>query len=417
MSQTGLIDWKTHAWQDPNMVAWYAQRMEQNLDTNQLKNRLELELIARHLRGHSVLDVGIGTGRASLPLLKSGYAVSGIDSSQAMLDETRRQAGDLPIELKVGDIGAVPYGDGRFDNVISLNVLVHFPNWREVLVEWKRVLKPGGRIIFDIHSFDHLLAALGEGEQLQRLTRPGETSAEFAEYKSTAGVAQIVAFANSVGLKVVAVAPYGAFLGGGNPNYWLTKLESSFRWKRLLSWITLDQRLMEFACFLEQTFVEHLGSAICGRLMVVLENQPDPAGNAELLARHTELNQREGDRLHLESYFERLPSSAEQRAALWERHFSHPRNLVLLYEIFRSLGGDTHIDMALAIPQPWSYRFDTWALQDAYDDAGWHLARNWADVMAEPAQCHGVSLPATLEYPLMKRLLSTCYGLFDEGQA
>ena len=99
-----LIDWKTNAWKDPNMVAWYSKRMVENTGTNVLKNLLETRLLKRLVTGRDVLDVGIGTGRGSIPLAKAGYNVSGIDSSQAMLDETQRLAGNIPMNLQVGDV-------------------------------------------------------------------------------------------------------------------------------------------------------------------------------------------------------------------------------------------------------------------------------------------------------------------------
>lgn len=122
-----LINWKTHAWQDAGMVSWYSGRMVENTSTNYLKNVLEVGTVKRHIRGKEVLDIGIGTGRASLPLIEQGFAVTGIDSSQAMLNETRRLAGNLPITLKLGDITKLPFDAESFDSAIALNVMVHFP--------------------------------------------------------------------------------------------------------------------------------------------------------------------------------------------------------------------------------------------------------------------------------------------------
>ena len=101
-SEQDLIHWKTEAWKDRDMVRWYSGRMDENTDTNRLKNIIETELCERFLAGTDVLDVGIGTGRASLPLIAKGFNLSGTDSSQAMLDECRRLAGGAPIELVQG---------------------------------------------------------------------------------------------------------------------------------------------------------------------------------------------------------------------------------------------------------------------------------------------------------------------------
>ena len=39
-----LIKWKTDAWKNPDMVAWYHQRMVENRGTSRLKNEVEVEL-------------------------------------------------------------------------------------------------------------------------------------------------------------------------------------------------------------------------------------------------------------------------------------------------------------------------------------------------------------------------------------
>ena len=66
-----LIAWKTNAWKDPNMVNWYSQRMVENTGQIKLNNLLETSIIAEYVSGNKVIDIGIGTGRASLPLLKN----------------------------------------------------------------------------------------------------------------------------------------------------------------------------------------------------------------------------------------------------------------------------------------------------------------------------------------------------------
>ncbi|QDQ28910.1 class I SAM-dependent methyltransferase [Chitinimonas arctica] len=173
-NKQALIDFKTDAWKDAGMVAWYSQRMFENSGTNQLKHQLEMRYIERYATGPRVLDVGIGTGRGSIPLAKRGMDVTGIDSSQAMLDETRRLAGETPMTLTPGDVAKLPLPAADFDFLLSLNVVVHFPHWREILLEWDRVLKPGGRILFDIHSLDHLEAVYGPARPPTRWWRPAK---------------------------------------------------------------------------------------------------------------------------------------------------------------------------------------------------------------------------------------------------
>lgn len=275
-----LIDWKTRAWQDPAMVAWYSGRMTENTGTDQLKNRLEIDLCTQYACGDRILDVGIGTGRASLPLAASGKTVAGIDSSQAMLDECARLASaqGLQLDLRRADVERLPFADADFDTLLSLNVLVHFPHWLQILPEWARVIRPGGRLIFDVHSLDNMRAALGREVSEDELKDVAS-----GNYMLRVATEDLLAACTEQGLALVALVPYGAFLGGGNRNYLLGELEDRFYWRRFLSWVAKDKALFDFALFLEQRLVSRLSPMVSGRFMVVLEKRVDSAHNAACL--------------------------------------------------------------------------------------------------------------------------------------
>lgn len=414
--QDKLIKWKSDAWKDRAMVAWYAQRMAQNVGTNMLKNRIEVDLILQQATGQRVIDIGVGTGRAALPLLRRGAQLTAIDSSQEMLDETQCQAGNLPIDTRVGDISRLPVDAATFDCATSLNVLVHFPNWREALQEWQRVLKPGGRIVFDIHSLDHLRATLPDDAAVQQAIM-GDVggSREFSSFISTLTVAELVACADELGLTVVNVAPYGAFVAGAH-NYWLrANLESTFRWQRTLSWLQEDPRLFELALFIDQQFIQRLGSATTNRLMITLENRRDNAANQQLLQRHQALNQIGDTQIRLDRYLPLLPIDAATFRQQLDRMLLHPRNSVFLYEVFRTLGGFDRIDCGSLLPERWLRLFEDWALQDSLDNMTMALASNWSAGLpsGDRLEFAGVSLGASLEYRLTEDILTTCFGVFS----
>lgn len=100
------------------------------------------------------LEVGIGTGRIAFPLIARGYAYAGIDISPSMMDQLRRKLAvyaashpdppPLRADLREGDATALPYPDAQFDVVLTVHVLHLIPNWREVITEMLRILKPGG---------------------------------------------------------------------------------------------------------------------------------------------------------------------------------------------------------------------------------------------------------------------------------
>jgi arsenite methyltransferase len=97
-------------------------------------------------RGSRVMDVASGAGATACLLAKEfGCSVTGIDSSELMLERARKKASqcDLAIEFQLGDAHALPASDDSFDVVIC-ECTVCALNKQRVLKEMYRVLKPGG---------------------------------------------------------------------------------------------------------------------------------------------------------------------------------------------------------------------------------------------------------------------------------
>ncbi|WP_414336250.1 class I SAM-dependent methyltransferase, partial [Synechococcus sp. H55.2] len=125
------------------------------------------------------LEVGIGTGRIALPLIRRGCPYTGIDISERMLAVLRRKIeqslGQMPpqVHLQMADATQLPYGDRCFDVVITVHVLHLIREWQQAIAEIRRVLKPSGvylygygeRVTSARHSFElrwaQILAELG----------------------------------------------------------------------------------------------------------------------------------------------------------------------------------------------------------------------------------------------------------------
>lgn len=92
-------------------------------------------------RDASILDVGCGTGIAAAPFAANGFAVTGVDSSEAMLEKARVA---IPQgEFVQAPAESLPFTDGRFDVVISAQAF-HWFDRAKALDEAIRVLRPGG---------------------------------------------------------------------------------------------------------------------------------------------------------------------------------------------------------------------------------------------------------------------------------
>ncbi|MGB2924170.1 MAG: class I SAM-dependent methyltransferase [Limnothrix sp.] len=95
------------------------------------------------------LEPGIGTGLNVLPLVKQGYAVTGMDISAAMLQQCCRKLGDRPANLTLiqGDASTLPLPDQSFDVVLTVHLTHAVSNVATFADEIHRVLRPGGFLL------------------------------------------------------------------------------------------------------------------------------------------------------------------------------------------------------------------------------------------------------------------------------
>jgi SAM-dependent methyltransferase len=87
-------------------------------------------------------------------LADRGFEVHGFE-----INEAAAAGADPRARICVGpNLAAVRYPDASFDQVIVWHVLEHLPDPRETLVEIRRILKPGGRIVVSVPNFNSLQA-------------------------------------------------------------------------------------------------------------------------------------------------------------------------------------------------------------------------------------------------------------------
>lgn len=106
-------------------------------------------------RGDSVLEAGCGFGRYCFWLENMGVKTVGIDIIGNAINEGKKyvKKHDMKSKLYVGDIRKLPFNKNSFDGYISLGVVEHFENAKDVELVFKeayRVLKPGGYAFFSI---------------------------------------------------------------------------------------------------------------------------------------------------------------------------------------------------------------------------------------------------------------------------
>ncbi len=96
-----------------------------------------------------LLEVPVGTGVLSMPIYKElpDADITCLDYSTDMMGTARKKAesaGIKNITFRQGDVGALPFDEGAFDIVLSLNGFHAFPDKEAAYRETFRVLKPGG---------------------------------------------------------------------------------------------------------------------------------------------------------------------------------------------------------------------------------------------------------------------------------
>ena len=97
----------------------------------------------------SLLEVPVGTGVLTMPVYQTlpKASITCLDYSTAMMDKAQRRAeaaGMENVRFCQGDVGTLPFPDGSFDTVLSLNGFHAFPDKNAAFAETWRVLKPGG---------------------------------------------------------------------------------------------------------------------------------------------------------------------------------------------------------------------------------------------------------------------------------
>ncbi|MFG1947228.1 class I SAM-dependent methyltransferase [Nonomuraea sp. NPDC048826] len=113
----------------------------------------------------TVLDLGCGTGRLTIPLSRLAKQVVGLDLCDGMLSVARRKAEQegAGIRFDQGDMCDLPYPDDSFDVITSTLALMHIPPEARptAVAEIARVLRPGGRILTGVKNaaFEQLTRA------------------------------------------------------------------------------------------------------------------------------------------------------------------------------------------------------------------------------------------------------------------
>lgn len=157
-----------------------------------------------------VLEIGFGPGEGiaeAVRLTPKGF-VAGIDHSATMLTMAERRnhraVMQEHVELTLGSASELPYADESFDKIFSVNVFHFWPDPTCELQECRRVLKPGGRIIFFVVHPSSWFKGLSETGVF--IAREPEEMVKILELAGWSDVEnRMVAFPDGKGFAVIGI--------------------------------------------------------------------------------------------------------------------------------------------------------------------------------------------------------------------
>lgn len=153
-----MDDTTRHDWITRSLDTWNARADSWN--TRSAVNAVapdrpaDLDRIWRGLALHPgahLLDAGCGSGQFALALAARGVRVTGVDLSPEMIRLARRNAEQAqlpePVTWAVGSVDRLPLTDNSIDAIHARMVLLFVPDIPAALLEFRRVLRPGGRLL------------------------------------------------------------------------------------------------------------------------------------------------------------------------------------------------------------------------------------------------------------------------------
>jgi len=115
-------------------------------------------------RGRSVLDVGCGAGVDLARFAKGGAQVTGVDIAPAAVELARANFSQQGLRgrFEVANGEQLPFADNHFDLVFAHGVVQYTSHSRQLVLECRRVLKPGGQAIVQVYNRISWLNALSK---------------------------------------------------------------------------------------------------------------------------------------------------------------------------------------------------------------------------------------------------------------
>ncbi|MEK3887507.1 class I SAM-dependent methyltransferase [Bacillus sp. FSL K6-3431] len=133
-----------------------AHDYEHNVDYKNLYNiayerPAMISQLPESIANKHILDAGCAAGWYTLQLAKLGAKVTATDISPNMVAATKRRVGEKSDVFCMNLEDKLPFEDESFDFIVSSLVLHYIKDWNKTFSEFRRILKPEGKLLFSVH--------------------------------------------------------------------------------------------------------------------------------------------------------------------------------------------------------------------------------------------------------------------------
>jgi ubiquinone/menaquinone biosynthesis C-methylase UbiE len=129
--------------------------------TNDNMNKFTIEQLDLHPHEY-ILEIGFGNGKYFTNLIKevSKGKLFGLDYSETMVNQVKFRHQKLIkqglLEVTQGSISSMPYEDGKFDKIFTVNTIYFWPDPINDIKEMYRILKDKGRLVITFRAKENM---------------------------------------------------------------------------------------------------------------------------------------------------------------------------------------------------------------------------------------------------------------------
>ncbi len=139
------MDYQEHYKIDAELFDYFA---DDQLGINEERRNQTIFDLCNYKGNDDILEIGSGRGWFSIRMADKNVNVTSLDLSEKNLNQIKKI--NPKINTVLGDANNLPFENEKFDWIVANEVLEHLENPEAAILEWKRCLKPQGKILLSV---------------------------------------------------------------------------------------------------------------------------------------------------------------------------------------------------------------------------------------------------------------------------